>query len=103
MITDAIVLLGEKYKFSEAIFDMERYTKLTDSIFYEILRSNDKDEKTEEAKKILERIQQRNLYKFYGEFQPAKNLKNYDLSFRRSTTSSEINVLYGERLKYCAG
>jgi hypothetical protein len=75
MITDAIVLLGEKYKFSEAIFDMERYTKLTDSIFYEILRSNDKDEKTEEAKKILERIQQRNLYKFYGEFQPANKLE----------------------------
>jgi HD superfamily phosphohydrolase len=75
MITDALVLLEEKYNFSEAISDMEKYTKLTDSIFYEILRSNDADEKTKKAKEILERIQQRNLYKLCGQFQPTQKLE----------------------------
>ncbi|CAB3991359.1 Hypothetical predicted protein [Paramuricea clavata] len=75
MITDALVLLEEKYNFSEAISDMEKYTRLTDSIFYEILRSNDADEKTNKAKEILERIQQRNLYKLCGQFQPTQKLE----------------------------
>jgi HD superfamily phosphohydrolase len=95
MIADALILLEEKYKFSEAIFDMEKYTKLTDSIFYEILRSNDTDEKTEKAKKILESIQQRNLYKFYGEFQPAKKLEIDDLK----AAAEEIESLSGGRVK----
>ncbi|CAB4019253.1 SAM domain and HD domain-containing 1 [Paramuricea clavata] len=80
MITDALVLLEDKYKFSEAISDMEKYIKLTDSIFYEILRSNDADEKTKKAKEILERIQQRNLYKLCGQFQPTKKLENSHVS-----------------------
>ena len=75
MITDALVLLEWKYKFSEAIFDMEKYSKLTDSIFYEILRSNDKDDKTKKAQEILERVQRRKLYKFYDQFQPAKKVE----------------------------
>ena len=79
MITDAFVLLEDKYKFSEAIFDMEKYAMLTDSIFYEILRCEDTDEKTMEAQNILKRIQQRNLYKFYDEFQPGKKVKDEDL------------------------
>jgi HD superfamily phosphohydrolase len=95
MITDALILLEEKHKFSEAIFDMEKYAKLTDSIFYEILRSNDTDEKTRKAKEILKRIQQRNLYKFYGEFQPAKKLKIDDLK----AAAEEIASLSGGSLK----
>jgi hypothetical protein len=95
MITDALILLEEKHKFSEAIFDMEKYAKLTDSIFYEILRSNDTDEKTRKAKEILKRIQQRNLYKFYGEFQPAKKLEIDDLE----AAAEEIASLSGGSLK----
>ena len=79
MITDAFVLLEEKYKFSEAIFDMEKYAMLTDSIFYEILRSKDTDEKTREAQEILKRIQRRNLYELYAQFQPDKKIEDKDL------------------------
>ena len=75
MITDAFVLLEEKYKFSEAIFNMEEYAKLSDSIFYEILRSSDTDENTKKAQEILRRIQQRKLYKLYHQFQPSQKLQ----------------------------
>ncbi len=70
MITEAFLLLEEKYKFSEAISDMEKYAKLTDSIFYEILRSSDPDEKMKKAQAILRRIQRREVYTLYGQFQP---------------------------------
>ncbi|CAB4041818.1 deoxynucleoside triphosphate triphosphohydrolase SAMHD1 [Paramuricea clavata] len=95
MITDALILLEEKYKFSEAIFDMEKYSKLTDSIFYEILRSNDTDEKTKKAQEILERIQRRKLYKLYGEFQPDKKLNIDDLE----AAAEEIAKLSGGLVK----
>ncbi len=75
MITDAFVLLEERYKFSEAIFNMEKYAKLSDSIFYEILRSSDTDENTKKAQKILRRIQRRKLYKLYHQFQPSQELQ----------------------------
>jgi hypothetical protein len=79
MITDAFVLLEQKYKFSEAIRDMKEYAKLTDGIFYEILNSSDTDEKTKEAQAILKRVQERDLYEFYGEFQPDQKLEINDL------------------------
>ena len=94
MITDALVLLEEKYNFSEAISDMKKYTMLTDSIFYEILRSNSEDEKTKEAKDILERIQQRNLYKLCGQFQPTQKLE-----INVSKAAEEIASLSEGRVK----
>ena len=75
MITEAFVLVNEKYDFSTAIFDMEKYAKLTDSIFYEILRSSDQDENMKKAQEIVGRIQKRELYKFCGETQPTRKLE----------------------------
>lgn len=74
MITDAFTLLDHKYNFSTAISDMEEYAKLTDSIFYEIIRSKDQDESTKKAQEIVRRIQRRELYKFCGETQPTTKL-----------------------------
>jgi HD superfamily phosphohydrolase len=57
MITNAFVLLNDKYNFSEAITNMEEYAKLTDGIFYEIIRSKDQDENTKKAQEIIKRVQ----------------------------------------------
>ena len=75
MITNAFVLLNDKYNFSEAITNMEEYAKLTDGIFYEIIRSKDQDENTKKAQEIIKRVQRRELYKFCGETQPTKKLE----------------------------
>ena len=75
MITEAFALLDHKYNFSTAIFNMEEYAKLTDSIFYEIIRSKDQDENTKKAQEIIGRIQRRELYKFCGETHPTTKLE----------------------------
>uniref|UniRef100_A0A8C3UZ66 Deoxynucleoside triphosphate triphosphohydrolase SAMHD1 n=1 Tax=Catharus ustulatus TaxID=91951 RepID=A0A8C3UZ66_CATUS len=56
---------GKKYWISTAMEDMEAYTKLTDSIYLEILHSSSQD--LEEAREILRRVERRELYKFLGE------------------------------------
>uniref|UniRef100_A0A3Q1GMH3 Deoxynucleoside triphosphate triphosphohydrolase SAMHD1-like n=1 Tax=Acanthochromis polyacanthus TaxID=80966 RepID=A0A3Q1GMH3_9TELE len=58
---------GGKFKLSEAKDDMEAYTKLTDQVFETILHPWSSSPKLEKARKILERIVSRNLYKFVGE------------------------------------
>ncbi|XP_058250813.1 deoxynucleoside triphosphate triphosphohydrolase SAMHD1-like isoform X1 [Hemibagrus wyckioides] len=82
MITEALVKAdpyiqiegssGNKCKMSEAIDDMEAYTKLTDQIFEQILYSSDTD--LSEAQTILKNILCRNLYKCVGETIPEKDL-----------------------------
>nr|XP_060628356.1 deoxynucleoside triphosphate triphosphohydrolase SAMHD1 [Anolis sagrei ordinatus] len=59
---------GKGYKISEAMEDMEAYTKLTDEIFLNILHS-DRPE-LEAARNILCKIERRDLYKFLGQTQP---------------------------------
>ncbi|CAH6776898.1 deoxynucleoside triphosphate triphosphohydrolase SAMHD1 isoform X2 [Phodopus roborovskii] len=59
---------GKKCNISEAIDDMEAFTKLTDNIFLEILHST--DPRLSEARTILRNIECRNLYKYLGETQP---------------------------------
>ncbi|CAB4021772.1 Hypothetical predicted protein [Paramuricea clavata] len=49
---------------------MERYTVLTDSIMYDILRNESGDPRMLEARKLLLKIQRRELYKFCGQTQP---------------------------------
>ncbi|XP_067448523.1 deoxynucleoside triphosphate triphosphohydrolase SAMHD1-like [Thunnus thynnus] len=56
---------GEEFTLSTAIDNMEAYTKLTDSVFDEILKSSSPE--LAEARKILERIYSRQLYKFLGQ------------------------------------
>ncbi|XP_034152046.1 deoxynucleoside triphosphate triphosphohydrolase SAMHD1 isoform X2 [Esox lucius] len=71
MITDAFVKAdnhihfegsgGRTFKMSEAIEDMEAYTKLTDHVFEQILHSTSDDLK--DAREILQNITKRRLYK----------------------------------------
>lgn len=75
MISEAFALVDHKFGFSKAIFNMEEYTTLTDSIFYEITRCKDPDEKVKKAKQIIQRIQCRDLYKFCGEVHPLPSLE----------------------------
>ena len=75
MIAEAFALVNHKYHFSTAIFNMEEYGKLTDSIFYEIIRCKNPDKNTKKAQEILGRIQRRELYKFCGETQPSNGKK----------------------------
>ena len=70
MLTEALLLADEKFGISASIHDMNLFTDMTDSIFYEILKSKDQGEKVVKAKKILRDIQSRRLYQFCGEVNP---------------------------------
>ncbi|KAM6981977.1 deoxynucleoside triphosphate triphosphohydrolase SAMHD1-like [Tautogolabrus adspersus] len=59
---------GRTFTLSTAIEDMEAYTKLTDKVFEEILNSSDSN--LQEARKILQDIVSRKIYKFVGETKP---------------------------------
>ncbi|XP_071428809.1 deoxynucleoside triphosphate triphosphohydrolase SAMHD1 [Pithys albifrons albifrons] len=59
---------GKVYQISTAMEDMEAYTKLTDSIYLEILHSSDPE--LQEAREVLRKIERRELYKFLGETRP---------------------------------
>ncbi|KAL7859562.1 hypothetical protein SRHO_G00147090 [Serrasalmus rhombeus] len=83
MITEALVKAdphieiegseGKMFKMSEAIEDMEAYTKLTDHIFEQILYSSNPN--LIEAKKILQKIICRQLYKCVGQIKAETNLE----------------------------
>ncbi|XP_071784898.1 deoxynucleoside triphosphate triphosphohydrolase SAMHD1-like [Asterias amurensis] len=78
MIVDALVKANEHFsvtgkegkemKMSEAIDDMVAYTKLTDDVILQIMRSP--DENLKESREILESVQKRELYQFIGEHKP---------------------------------
>ncbi|XP_043984777.1 deoxynucleoside triphosphate triphosphohydrolase SAMHD1-like [Gambusia affinis] len=86
MITDAFLKAdghikiegknGKMLKLSEAIDDMVAYTKLTDTVFDVILNSTDVN--LQEARKILERIMQRNLYVCLGELSLEENVDDME-------------------------
>ncbi|XP_046895380.1 deoxynucleoside triphosphate triphosphohydrolase SAMHD1-like isoform X2 [Hypomesus transpacificus] len=75
MIADALVKAnehikiegsgGEMFRMSEAIDDMEAYSKLTDHVFEQILHSSSPE--LAEARQILENITCRRLYKFVAD------------------------------------
>ncbi|XP_043946114.1 deoxynucleoside triphosphate triphosphohydrolase SAMHD1 [Protopterus annectens] len=64
---------GKKHTISTAIDDMEAYTKLTDSVFEQILYSS--SEELAEARAILHKVLCRKLYKCVGQTQPKENIK----------------------------
>ncbi|MCI4387160.1 hypothetical protein PGIGA_G00070880 [Pangasianodon gigas] len=66
---------GKMYRISEAVEDMEAYTKLTDHIFEQILYSS--DPALSEAQAILQNILYRRLYKSVGQTTPDVH---YDVS-----------------------
>ena len=63
------------YGISESIQNMKRYTDLTDSVMYDILRKESKESNIVEAQELLRRIQRRDLYKFCGQTQPESEEK----------------------------
>ncbi|XP_076023307.1 deoxynucleoside triphosphate triphosphohydrolase SAMHD1-like [Genypterus blacodes] len=58
---------GKMFSLSKAIDDMEAYSKLTDHVFEQILHSPSEEHDMVEAKKILQNIVCRRLYKCLGE------------------------------------
>uniref|UniRef100_T1DIX0 Deoxynucleoside triphosphate triphosphohydrolase SAMHD1 n=1 Tax=Crotalus horridus TaxID=35024 RepID=T1DIX0_CROHD len=88
MITDAFLKAdphikikgsdGKVFQISTALEDMEAYTKLTDEIFLKILHSDEPE--LSDAREILCKIQQRDLFKCLGETQPpeGKEIKKED-------------------------
>lgn len=61
---------GEMRKLSESVDDMEAYQKLTDYIVEHILWST--DDNLEDSRKILMKVQKRQLYKCVGHTRPPK-------------------------------
>ncbi|XP_029579762.1 deoxynucleoside triphosphate triphosphohydrolase SAMHD1 isoform X1 [Salmo trutta] len=64
---------GNMFTISTAIYDMEAYTKLTDHVFEQILYSSSSE--LAEARKILQDITCRNLYKNVGQTQAKKRVE----------------------------
>ncbi|KAJ8016325.1 hypothetical protein DPEC_G00006020 [Dallia pectoralis] len=64
---------GKMFTMSEAIDDMEAYTKLTDHVFEQILHSSSPE--LAEAREILQNITCRRLYKCLGQTQAEKRVE----------------------------
>jgi HD superfamily phosphohydrolase len=84
MICDALVEANEHLNIdtflksdSERNIDVQAYSKLDDSILDRIRFSHNKDGKMDKAKKIVERIQERKLYKFIGETASYEDKKGF--------------------------
>lgn len=67
MLCEALSKVDEKFNISGSIEDPAAYTNMTDSIIYEVLRSQDQSDEVKDAQNILRRIQSRQLYKFCGQ------------------------------------
>ncbi|XP_022083954.1 deoxynucleoside triphosphate triphosphohydrolase SAMHD1-like isoform X1 [Acanthaster planci] len=59
-------------RMSDAIHDMVAYTKMTDDIIQQIMRSNNKNLKP--SQDILKRIERRQLYKYIGKMDPKEKI-----------------------------
>ena len=70
LLLEAFLKVDKTLRISEAITDMKRFTVLTDSVMYDILRNESKEPNIIEAQELLQRIQRRELYKFCGQTQP---------------------------------
>ena len=66
MLSEALQLVDERFEIFASRKSPEKYTHLTDSIINEICRSTSNEKDVKEAKKIINRIQTRQLYKFCG-------------------------------------
>ena len=71
LILQAFHKVDKILRISEGITDMERFTFLTDSLMYDILRNESRHPLMVEAQELLKRMQRRELYKFCGQTQPA--------------------------------
>uniref|UniRef100_UPI0037E73F02 deoxynucleoside triphosphate triphosphohydrolase SAMHD1 isoform X2 n=1 Tax=Semicossyphus pulcher TaxID=241346 RepID=UPI0037E73F02 len=89
---------GRMFTLSEAIDDMEAYTKLTDHVFEQILNSSSPE--LAEAKQILRNIICRRLYKCLGQTQAKENIivnQKEGVMFDSSTFCTRRNFAAGEQ------
>ncbi|XP_072135874.1 deoxynucleoside triphosphate triphosphohydrolase SAMHD1-like [Mobula birostris] len=99
MITEAMVLAdphilisgsgGNQYTMSTAIDDMEAYTKLTDSIFEQILNSSEPE--LEQAQKILNHIINRRLYKCIGQTQAEEVIHQEEIDDLKTKVAAAVS------------
>ncbi|KAH9490958.1 SAM domain and HD, partial [Bulinus truncatus] len=78
---------GKELKMSESIGDMCAYSKLTDSILFQILDSKITTDKMQEAKNVIQRIFERNLYTVICE---SEALESQDFELKEDTMKAEI-------------
>nr|XP_046253079.1 deoxynucleoside triphosphate triphosphohydrolase SAMHD1-like [Scatophagus argus] len=84
---------GKKFTLSEAIDDMEAYTKLTDAVFEQILNSS--SEELAEARQILHNVVHRCIYKCVGESQaekPESVTQEMILSWERNFGDQDVSL-----------
>nr|XP_029131822.1 deoxynucleoside triphosphate triphosphohydrolase SAMHD1-like [Labrus bergylta] len=67
---------GRMFTLSTAFKNMEAYTKLTDNVFEEILKSSCSE--LEKAREILQNIISRKSYKFVGETKPKDPIQDWE-------------------------
>ena len=99
MLTEALLLADDKFKISASIHNMERFTEMTNSIFYEILKSKSTKPEVVKAKKILQNIQTRELYPFCGEY----NLPDSDKedSDKKEDSEEIVKEIVEAIVQYC--
>ncbi|XP_066511235.1 deoxynucleoside triphosphate triphosphohydrolase SAMHD1-like [Hoplias malabaricus] len=67
MMVDALIAANTNGRFSNAHTKLKEYLKLTDYILQDIQNSSSNDENIKKAQNIIERITNRDLYKFIGD------------------------------------
>uniref|UniRef100_A0A3Q3F3B2 HD domain-containing protein n=1 Tax=Labrus bergylta TaxID=56723 RepID=A0A3Q3F3B2_9LABR len=82
---------GRMFTLSTANEDMEAYTKLTDNVFEEILKSSCSE--LEKAREILQNIISRKSYKFVGEIKPEDPIQDWEVSLNLTPKDFEILVI----------
>ncbi|XP_065817346.1 uncharacterized protein [Labrus bergylta] len=92
---------GRMFTLSTAIEDMEAYTKLTDNVFEEILKSSCSELK--QAREILQNIISRKIYKFVGERKQEDPIEDWKSQItgwkeglaegKRNLTSEDFEIL----------
>ncbi len=102
MIVEALKLATEHYKFDDITNDMDKYLKLNDSIYLEILHSEHEDLK--KASELLKLVEKRKFYKYVGscvipsdEQTDLKDLKIQLLKFMESESKeiiTETNICF---------
>ena len=65
---DAVTVSSQMLKLSETVNDMVAYTKVNDSLFLRIVHSTEPE--LEEARRILEKVERRRVYRFIGQTNP---------------------------------
>jgi len=91
LLFKAFKAVNQLFAIDRAINDMQRYTYLTDSIIYEILRSQEENESVKQAKLMLTRLQQRDLYKMCGEIIiPSQQIDEIKTNLKNNIMSKEI-------------